>query len=64
MIYDFTDDIFKWRIWHIFKWITGIVIIIGICYLLWNINNGSDYDKNIKSYFKFLHISNIPLAFI
>ncbi len=50
MIYDWTDPIFKWNGWHIFKWITGIIIISGIIYLLWNQNYNMDYNSIIKHF--------------
>ncbi len=52
MIYDWTDDIFKWNGWHVIKWIFGVLCLIGIIYIVvdWN---GS---KKVESYLK----SNAP----
>lgn len=50
MIYDFTDNIFRWNGWRVIKWITGTIIISGIIYLLWNQNNNIDYNVLIEHF--------------
>lgn len=47
MIYDWTDDIFAWKGWHVIKWIFGALLAIGIVYLIWQLN----VNNNIQTYF-------------
>lgn len=56
MIYDWTDTIFRWKGWHIFKWITGVIIISVLIYLIWNYHNGVDYNKIIKNFSSNVHL--------
>lgn len=38
MIWDFTDPIFKWDFWKYFKWIFGLLILVGLLYIIWILN--------------------------
>lgn len=56
MIYDWTDDIFKWKFWNIFKWIFGVLLCIGITWIIWNLSTDINFEKFLLSaFFKQLH---------
>lgn len=59
MIWDFTDPVFKWTGWHIFKWLTGIIILTFIGVWFWDVNHGNILEgKTIK------YMNKIPTAII
>lgn len=59
MIYDWTDSIFQWKGWHVFKWITGIVICAGMLYLVWNYSTNKDFEKDIMEKF---HVNSFEMS--
>lgn len=55
MIYDWTDQLFKFRIWHICKWITGVIICGFLLFWMWDINNYDFLGKSIRHYWTLKH---------
>lgn len=47
MMYDWTDNIFNWKGWHIFKWITGIIICGLLLIWMWDVNNSNILEKKL-----------------
>lgn len=54
MIYDWTDPIFRWRIWHLCKWLFGIALAVAVVYFM---IYGFPYEQQFKAY---LTQHNIP----
>lgn len=43
-IWQITDDIFSWKGWHIFKWITGAIICVLVVYITYQLENGKEEE--------------------
>ena len=45
------DKIFNWKVWQVFKWVTGIVIIGLIVYGIMNVDKCIEWQKYIIDFF-------------
>lgn len=57
------DKIWSWKGWHVFKWITGILILWFILIQVWIMSVDKNYPNNMISEIKNYKFNKINLDF-
>ena len=48
-MYEFLDPIMRWKVWHVVKWVFGVLVAAGVVCTMYKLKTEASYEKTLKN---------------